>query len=289
MLDYTTVTLNACADERNAVVAFSTYNLEITAGICAAAERTGRPVIVQAGSSAFAYAGRSILAAATLAAARASTALIGVHLDHCRNLDELTYCVNAGYTSVMIDGSHLDFEANIELTRRAVRIAHDAGVWVEAELGALSGDEDRSGTAAASASMTAPEAVAEFVERTKVDCLAVAVGNVHGFSDQPAVLDLDRLASIRDASPVPLVLHGASGLPDAQLRSAVTNGVAKINVNTELRAAFLTAIKPAKLSDQEAFAIADHLGPARAAVEAAAIAKIKEMMPTQSQSDRLTN
>jgi tagatose 1,6-diphosphate aldolase GatY/KbaY len=228
--------------EHSAVPAFATYNLEMVQAVVAAAEQTGQPVIILAGSSHFNHAGRSALISIALQAARNSTATIGVHLDHCRDLAEIEQCVRAGYSSVMVDGSHLPFEDNVELTRAAAALAHPAGAWVEAELGAVPGDEDVSMDAAPAQAMTDPLEAADFVERTGVDALAVAVGNVHGLTTTPVSLDLERLAAIRDAVMVPLVLHGASGLPDEQLSGAIRCGVAKININTELRQAYLVAV-----------------------------------------------
>jgi ketose-bisphosphate aldolase len=237
----TDILANAVA-EHTAVPAFATYNLEMVQAVVVAAEQTGRPVIMLAGSSHFNHAGRSALISIALLAARETTATIGVHLDHCRDLAEIEQCVRAGYSSVMVDGSHLPFEDNIELTRAAVALAHPAGAWVEAELGAVPGDEDVSIDAAPAQAMTDPDQAAEFVARTGVDALAVAVGNVHGLTSTPVSLDLDRLAAVRDVVPVPLVLHGASGLPDEELSGAIGRGVAKININTELRQAYLAAV-----------------------------------------------
>lgn len=241
-----------------AVPAFATYNLEMVQAVTAAAEQTGRPVLMLAGSSHFKHAGRSALVSMALEAAGSSTATIGVHLDHCRDLDEIEYCVRAGYSSVMVDGSHLPFEDNIALTRDAVAIAHPAGVWVEAELGAVPGDEDVSTDAAPAHAMTDPDEAAEFVRRTGVDALAVAVGNVHGLTSTPITLDLEHLSAIRSAVPVPLVLHGASGLPDHQLVAAIRCGVAKVNINTELRQAYLAAtgsVLPKVLSTHDSVAL----------------------------------
>ncbi len=224
-----------------AVAAITTYTLESTVAIVRAAERLQRPVLLSAGVSSYGAVGRGPLAAAALAAARAATVEVGVHLDHCRDPDEIDACLALGYSSVMIDGSHLEFEANVELTRAVVERAHAAGAWVEAELGALSGDEDSSGAAAAGA-MTDPGQAAEFAERTGVDALAVAVGNVHGFTPEPVRLDLDRLRAIAAVCAAPLVLHGASGLPDEDLLGAVAAGVVKVNVNAELRRAHIAAL-----------------------------------------------
>ena len=244
--------------DRTAVPAFATYNLEMVQAVVAAAEQTGQPVIILAGSSHFHHAGRTALISIALQAARDSTATVGVHLDHCRDLTEIEQCVQAGYSSVMVDGSHLQFEDNIELTRAAVALAHPAGAWVEAELGAVPGDEDVSIDAAPAQTMTDPREAAEFQERTGVDALAVAVGNVHGLTTTPVSLDLDRLAAIKAAVPAPLVLHGASGLSDQQLGGAIRCGVAKININTELRQAYLAAVQstlPAVLSTHDAVAL----------------------------------
>ena len=224
-----------------AVAAITTYTLESTAAIVRAAERLELGVLLIAGASSYGAVGRGPLAAAALAAAHAAKVPVGVHLDHCRDEAEVDACLALGYSSVMIDGSHLPFEENIALTRRVVERAHAAGAWVEAELGELSGDEDRSGTASAGG-MTDPAEAAAFAERTGVDALAVAVGNVHGFTPEPVRLDLARLREIAAACPAPLVLHGASGLPDSDLRSAVAAGVVKVNVNAELRRAYITAL-----------------------------------------------
>ncbi|MEU1254137.1 class II fructose-bisphosphate aldolase [Streptomyces chartreusis] len=237
--------LNTAYDDGRALPGFVAYNLETVQGIVAAAEAApAHPVLIQAGAGPFRHAGRDPLMRLALDAARSSPARLGVHLDHSRDLDEITACLEAGYTSVMIDGSHLPFAENIALTREAVRRARDHGAWVEAELGALAGDEDVSTNAtAAGAPMTDPAQAAEFVAETGVDALAVAVGNVHGFTAHPVRLDLTRLSAIREAVPVPLVLHGASGLPEDQLLGALKRGVAKINVNAELRRAYLRAVQ----------------------------------------------
>ncbi|GAA2358357.1 class II fructose-1,6-bisphosphate aldolase [Saccharopolyspora halophila] len=234
----TAVISNASVDGR-AVGAFATYNLEQVEAVVAAGEQTELPVLLLAGSSHFRHANRRLLAVLALTAAEHARTEVGVHLDHCRDLDELRWCVEAGYSSVMYDGSHDPFEQNVAGTADAVRIAHDRGVWVEGELGAVGGDEDVS-TGVRTGAMTDPQQAAEFVDRTGVDALAVAVGNVHGFSPD-ARLDLERLAEIRQAVSVPLVLHGASGLPAEEVRKAIKLGVAKINVNAELRRAYLDA------------------------------------------------
>jgi ketose-bisphosphate aldolase len=226
-------------------------------------------VLLQAGSSAFVAAGLRPLALLAVELARLSSAAVGVHLDHSRDEAEIGTCIELGYTSVMVDGSHLPFDANVELTRRVVDRAHRAGVWVEAELGAVAGDEDVS-TDAASGAMTDPDQAGEFVAATGVDALAVAVGNVHGFTRRPPVIDLARLERIRDAAEVPLVLHGASGLDPDVLLACVEVGVTKINVNTELRHTLLEATATALPAAQPGADLAAVLAAQREAVAAAA-------------------
>jgi ketose-bisphosphate aldolase len=227
--------------DRRAIAAFSTYTLESTLAICRAAERTGQPVLIQAGASAFRSAGRRTLAAVALEAAREAAIPVGVHLDHSRDPDEIRACIALGYSSVMIDGSHLPFDENVALTRTVVEEAHAEGVWVEAELGALAGDEDASGATEA-IGLTEPEQAADFAHATGVDALAVAIGTVHGFTTRPVHVDLERLDRIAAVTPVPLVLHGASGLPDHDVQAAVRAGMAKVNINAELRRAYLDAL-----------------------------------------------
>lgn len=260
MLLHGTDALKQAAATGHALPGFVVYNLETVQGITAAAEAAGTPVLIQAGSSPFKHAGREALMRLALDAAEDSaTARLGVHLDHSRDLDEITACLETGYTSVMVDGSHLPFAENIALTKEAVRRARHHGAWVEAELGALPGDEDVSTDAVATeAAMTDPVRAAEFVAATGVDALAVAVGNVHGFTRDPVRLDLDRLASLHELVPVPLVLHGASGLPVEELHGALARGVAKVNVNAELRRAYLEAVRtalPAALPGSDAVSV----------------------------------
>lgn len=259
-----------------AVGAFSVYNLEGAVAVCRAAEAEGKPAIVQAGSSAFRYAGRRPLAALALAAAGESGAEVGVHLDHSRDLREVEECLGLGYTSVMFDGSRLPFSENVARTREAAEVAHGAGAWIEGELGGLSGDEDRSGSGGGASETTDPAVAERFVEETGVDALAVAIGNVHGFVPYQGSLDLGLLDEIRGRVPVPLVLHGASGLPDGRVRGAISLGVAKVNVNAELRRAFAEGVREAASAlppDEDA--VAALLSPATEKMEGAVREKMR--------------
>jgi tagatose 1,6-diphosphate aldolase GatY/KbaY len=276
MLDRGTAALRDAHAGGWAVGAFSVYNLEGARAVCAAGELEQVPVVLQAGSSAFAYAGRRALAGLALGAAADSSAQVGVHLDHASEFEEIQACLELGYSSVMVDGSALPFEDNVRLTRTVVQAAHAAGAWVEGELAGIAGDEDRSADTAAR-NLTDPAAAEAYVARTGVDALAVAIGTVHGISTRPVKLDLDRLAAIRDRVELPLVLHGASGLPDAQLTQAVALGVAKVNVNTELRRALKHALLAIGAAPPDGDSMAELLAPARDAITEVARQKIRAL------------
>jgi fructose-bisphosphate aldolase class II/tagatose 1,6-diphosphate aldolase GatY/KbaY len=251
-------TVRAARNEGRALGAFTVYNLELLRGVCDAAERSTAPLLVQTGAGTSGDAG---LRALVVAAAEEAQAPVGVHLDHARDVAQVRECLESGYSSVMIDGSSLPFEENVELTREVVELARDYGAWVEGELAGIAGDEDRSSDAVATA-LTEPAAASRFVAETGVDALAVAVGNVHGLTAAPVRLELDRLREIRDRVRVPLVLHGASGLDEPQLRAAVSLGVAKVNVNTDLRRAFLRALRDALVGLEEPDDLLAVYGPA---------------------------
>jgi fructose-bisphosphate aldolase class II len=227
--------------ERRAVGSFNTYNLEITRAILRAAEARNAPVFLAIGTGAFDYAGFEVLAAASLAAAHEAAVPVAVHLDHSPDVETVRRCVEAGLTSVMIDGSRLPLDENMALTRRAVEAA--MGVCVEAELGGIAGAEDSSGTHEQGIPMTDPGDAARFLAETGVDSLAIAIGNAHGFYSGEPHLDFDRLRALEAAVPAPLVLHGASGISDTDLRRCVDLGVRKVNVNTEIRYALFQSLQ----------------------------------------------
>ena len=232
--------LQRAVAERRAIGSFNTYNLEITRAILRAAEAHDAPVFLAIGTGAFDYAGFDVLAAASLAAARESSAPVALHVDHAPRLEWITRCVDAGFTSVMIDGSKLPLDDNIALTRQAVGAAR--GVCLEAELGGIAGAEDASGAHEAGIPMTDPAEAARFVAETGVDSLAIAIGNAHGFYTGDPHLDWNRLRALEAAVPVPLVLHGASGISDEDLALCVELGVRKVNVNTEIRFALFESL-----------------------------------------------
>jgi ketose-bisphosphate aldolase len=284
MLAYGPETIVRAHSEGWAVPAFSIYNLEQALAVCAAVEATGAPAILQAGSSAFAYAGRAALAALAVAAARSAGGPVGVHLDHAADPEEIGACLEANYTSVMFDGSALALEDNIAATRAIVGRAAGYGAWVEGELAGFSGDEDSS-TDAVAGSLTDPGEAERFVEETGVAALAVAVGNVHGIPKEPVRLDLDRLAAIRDRVDVPLVLHGASGLPAADLAAAVGLGVAKVNINSELRRAFRAGVLAAAASPPASDALAPLMTPVIDQMRVLADATLRRLGPGHANVD----
>lgn len=263
-----------------AVAAFTVYTLESIRAVVDAAETCERPVLMSVGSSSYRVTGARELAAAALAAAERAAVPVGVHLDHCTDEDEITRALGLGYSSVMYDGSALPFDENLRRTAAVVARAHAEGVWVEGELGALAGDEDAS-TGVAAADLTDPLQAADFATRTGVDALAVAIGTVHGFSPVPMLVDLDRLSAIAAGTNTPLVLHGASGLPDDNLTAAVRVGVAKVNVNAELRKAHRQSLEQALTEPGD-----DLLRIQRAAVKAMATVAT-EKITTLSRKEQL--
>jgi ketose-bisphosphate aldolase len=193
---------------------------------------------------------------------------VAVHLDHCADLATIEYCLALGYTSVMVDGSSQAYADNVTLTRHAVALGHAAGVTVEAELTGTAGDEDNAARPGGRPSaFTDPEQAARFVPETGVDLLAVAIGNVHGFYRGEPRLDLALLQDLARKVPVPLVLHGASGLPDEALQRAVSEGITKVNFNTELRAAYMAALASGLPAAQRGLDVAMLMAQGMAAVQ----------------------
>jgi fructose-bisphosphate aldolase, class II len=233
--------LDEAVAKRRAVGSFNTYNLEITRAILQAAEARRAPVFLAVGPGPLDQAGFAPLVQAMLAAAHESKAPVAVHLDHSTSAAAITRCVDAGFTSVMIDGSRLPFAENVALTREAVGAAR--GVTTEAELGGVAGAEDRSGDQATEIPITDLDEAAHFATETGIDSLAIAIGNAHGLYAGEPRLDFDRLRTLAEGVPAPLVLHGASGISDDDIRRCIALGVRKINVNTEIRVALFASLE----------------------------------------------
>jgi tagatose 1,6-diphosphate aldolase GatY/KbaY len=223
-----------------AVGAFTCYDLETAGAALNAGAAAGMGLILLIGGRSYTDPGGDLLLAALLVAARQADIPACVQLDHCSDLAVIAAALEAGAGAVMADGSELPFDENAGFVARAVELAHEHGASVEAELGSISGDEDVARAVAAGA-LTDPAEAHGFMAQTGAACLAVSIGNIHGLYREPPRLDWARLDAIREQVAAPLSLHGASGIPDELVRRAIAAGVAKVNVNTELRQAYLAA------------------------------------------------
>lgn len=285
-----------------AVGAFNVNNMEIIQGIVEAAKEEKAPLILQVSAGARKYAKPVYLVKLVEAAIEDTGLDIALHLDHGEDFDICKKCVDDGFTSVMIDGSKHPFEENIRLTKEVVEYAHSKGVSVEAELGKLAGIEDNIKVDARNATFTVPEEAAEFVEKTGVDSLAVAIGTSHGaykFKGTP-YLDFERLEEIHKLIPdTPLVLHGAStvlpefvekcneyggnipgaqGVPEDMIRTTTKHGVCKVNIDTDLRLAMTAEIRKHFAEHPEDFDPRKYLGPARDAIKGMVQHKIRNVL-----------
>ncbi|NLM39375.1 MAG: class II fructose-1,6-bisphosphate aldolase [Firmicutes bacterium] len=257
-----------------AVGAFNLNNMEILQAIIEAAEEEKSPVILQASQGALKYAGIEYIAGLARIAAEKATVPIALNLDHGTSFEQVVKCVRHGFTAVMIDGSQLPFEENIAIVQKVVEVAHPNNVSVEAELGKIGGVEDDIVVDEREATFTNPDEAAEFAERTKCDALAVAIGTAHGPYRGEPKLDLERLKVISTKTDVPLVLHGASGVPDEAIKIA-RQYVSKINIDTELRIAFSKAVADFLRENPNEIDPRKILGPAKAAMKEVVRAKMR--------------
>lgn len=238
--------LKECQMAGTAVLATNFYNYETLTAVMQAAQIMRAPVLLQLTHSSIDYLGLK----QAVSMGRQAIADYGVegwiHLDHGGSVELVERCLDAGFDSVMIDASEHSFDENVATTRRVVELACPYGVNVEAELGYVAklGQEQGGG-------FTSPEAAAKFVELTGIDALAVAIGSAHGFYKQTPHLDIPRLAAIHRATDVCLVLHGSSGIPHAQVREAIANGIVKVNLATEIKDNFMRALKSKLMSSDE--------------------------------------
>jgi fructose-bisphosphate aldolase class II len=233
------------------VAAFNVITLEHAEGVVAGAQRSGRPVILQVSENTVKFHGGRIrpLAAALAALASEAEAQVGLHLDHAETADLWREAATAGYSSIMVDCGSLPYEQNVAITADATKRLHAQGLAVEAELGYVGGKDTQAASAHAPGVRTDPQQATAFIAATGVDALAVAVGSSHAMTTQTAELDLDLIAALRGAVPVPLVLHGSSGVRDNTLRAAVRAGIVKVNIGTALNVAYIGALREA-LSDK---------------------------------------
>ncbi len=294
-----------------AIGAFNVNNMEIVQGIADAAIELNSPIILQVSAGARKYAKHNYLVKLVEAVlVEAPDLPIALHLDHGADFEICKSCIDGGFTSVMIDGSHHDFATNIELTKKVVEYAHERGVVVEAELGRLAGIEDDVKVSAEDSSYTQPEEVEEFVTKTNVDSLAIAIGTSHGaFKFKPGTkpqLRFDILEEIEKRIPnFPIVLHGASsvpqeyvkiinehggalqdaiGVPEEQLRQAARSAVCKINIDSDLRLGMTAGIREVMWTDPSKFDPREYLKVGRANVKAVVMHKIKDVLGSEGKA-----
>lgn len=281
-----------------AVGAFNINNLEILQAVVSAGEVEKSPAIIAVSEGAIQYAGLAYIVSMARTASDQASVPLSLHLDHGKDLEIIRSCIENGFTSVMIDGSHLELEENIAITRKVVEWAKKKAVSVEGELGRLRGIEDKVSVSEREAFLTDPQAAEEFVKKTEVDALAIAIGTSHGaykFKGE-VKLDFERLKEIARRVDIPLVLHGASGvpqsvlekaerfgaklpgakgIPDDAIQRAVSLGIAKINIDTDLRLSFIGALREVLTTKPEEFDPRKVLGPGREAIKQTVQSKMK--------------
>ncbi|MEE0954738.1 MAG: class II fructose-1,6-bisphosphate aldolase [Eubacterium sp.] len=235
-----------------AVGAFNVENMEFVQAVIAAAEEQHSPVIMQTTPGTLKYADPEMFFANVKAAAEKASVPVACHLDHGDSFETAMRCFRAGYTSIMIDGSKKSFEENVALTRSVVDVCHAAGIPVEAELGKVGGKEDDLENGDDNP-YTDPEQAKEFVERTGVDTLAIAIGTAHGVYKVTPKLDIERITKVKELVSVPFVLHGTSGVPDDKVSECVRRGMCKVNYATDLRIAFSDGVKAYLKENPDAF------------------------------------
>ncbi len=296
-----------------AIGAFNVNNMEIIQGITEAAKEVNAPLILQVSAGARKYANHTYLVKLVEAAIEETDLPIALHLDHGDSFELCKSCIDGGFTSVMIDGSHLSYEENIELTKKVVEYAHARGVVVEGELGRLAGVEDDVNVSDEDASYTRPEEVIDFVTRTGVDSLAIAIGTSHGAykfkPGQKPQLRFDILEKVSEKLPgFPIVLHGASsvipeyveminanggnmpdaiGIPEDMLRQAARSAVCKINIDSDLRLAMTGSIRKYLNENPSHFDPRQYLKPARAAIKDLVHKKIVNVLGCDGKADEL--
>ncbi|RFU70848.1 fructose-bisphosphate aldolase [Peribacillus saganii] len=269
--------LNQALEGKYAVGQFNINNLEWTQAILAAAEQEKSPVILGVSEGAARHMGgfkTTVMMVQGLLEDMKITVPVAIHLDHGSSFDKCKEAIEAGFTSVMIDASHHPLEENIETTSKVVEFAHSKGVSVEAELGVVGGQEDD--VIADGVIYADPKECEELVKRTGVDCFAPALGSVHGPYKGEPNLGFKEMEEVRDLTNIPLVLHGGTGIPKADIDRAISLGTSKINVNTENQIAFTNAVREVLNSNSEVYDPRKYIGPGRDAIKDTVIGKIRE-------------
>jgi fructose-bisphosphate aldolase class II len=277
--------LAGAAAEGSGVGAFNVITLEYAEAIVTGAEAARRPVILQLSENAIRFhLGRvGPITAALGAVAEAAGVPVSLHLDHVEDEELLRTTAGAGFSSVMVDAGRLPYDENVAATTRAAGWAHENDLFVEAELGYVGGKESQAHSAHAPGVRTDPGQATRFVADTGVDALAVAVGSTHAMTSRTAALDLDLISRLRDEVPVPLVLHGSSGVPDAELREAVAAGILKVNVGTLLSVAHTSSVRQSLAADPEVVDPRKFLSPARDEMAAVVARVLSVLTPMRGQ------
>ncbi len=257
-----------------ALLATNFYNFETLSGVVQAAAALKKPIILQLSESSLDYLGVDVAAEMARQMLRQYDVEGWLHLDHGSSVERIVRCLDAGFDSVMIDASETSIDSNIRITSEVVKLAAPYRANVEAELGYVA----KLGQAQSTGSFTQPEEASRFVNETGINALAIAIGSAHGFYKEPPSLQLDLLSRIREATPVALVLHGSSGIPDAQLQGAIRRGIAKVNLATETKNTFMRTLKDV-LSDNEEIDLRKVFPRATASVKALIEEKLKVVTP----------
>lgn len=269
--------LGKALKEKYAVGQFNINNLEWTQAILAAAEQEKSPVILGVSEGAARHMGgfkTTVMMVKGLLEDMKITVPVAIHLDHGSSYDKCKEAIDAGFTSVMIDASHGPFEENVSTTKRVVELAHSQGVSVEAELGVVGGQEDD--VVADGVIYADPKECQELVKQTGVDCLAPALGSVHGPYKGEPNLGFKEMEEVRDLTGIPLVLHGGTGIPTKDIQRSISLGTSKINVNTENQIAFTKAVREVLNSNAEVYDPRKYIGPGRDAIKETVIGKMRE-------------
>ena len=258
-----------------AVGQFNVNNLEFVQAIIEAGKEERSPLIFGASEGAIRYMGLNNVVALAKAAAKEADVPVALHLDHGSSFEVVMKCIQAGFSSVMFDGSHYPFEENIRLTKKVVEAAHAVGVSVEGELGTIGGVEDDLNVSEEDAALADPEQAIRFWEETKVDAMAIAVGTAHGMYKGEPKIHYDIIEKVSSRIEAPIVLHGGSGVPDESIQKSISLGVGKINVNTENQVAMAQVVRELLDKNPDMIDPRKYLGPAREAIKETVKAKMR--------------
>jgi len=257
-----------------AVASFNIHNMETMQSVVAAAAAAGQPIILQGTPGTLKSCGVKMLVAMAKALAEDCPVDLALHADHCGDRDLLIECINNGFTSVMVDGAHLSYADNVAFVKEIGKMAHDKGLCVEGELGRIGGVEDDLTVDAREAAMTVPSEALDYANESGIDTLAVAIGTAHGEYKGKPELDFARLEEIRKLVSLPLVLHGASGVYDEDIQTALKLGICKVNIATELKIPFTQALREYLTRDTKEMDPRKYFAPAKQAVLQVAANKI---------------